>query len=481
MFSYSRPKSAFDTYSIGHLLVGLYPKGGRGDFQVSLAHSDRHVFNSSFLSTVKSVMARRLPPELADRTLDFLHEDILALATCSLVCRAWLPSSSYHLFRELRVRTSTAARYTVSQAINEPDYDLRAFFGFIHTLSESDRIRYSLRNLRLEADSGMGSQCPGINLETLHRILLYLPYLQDLRIDVPRIHPCSEPALLPQLPARRLQKLVFSRVRFSQSVVEILGWFPEIHRLVFKKISDGEAISTAHAVSSSLQIRTFLFDHPGSYLAACEILAMMSKTLDPSTLTTLSITALCSINLPDLGEFLVHKGRHISNLRFSYDETGLGLPHPSFFPISFLHCPSLRTLNIGIHLDLNFGPAYNGILQWTGLMDMLRSTELPSLESLYINCTFHNYGFSLGSHQPSEEEAHIRHGMYRLDWGKFDETMERLVSLSLTRLELQLRGSPPFIRVTSFNTATVHLIAMMETSLSMQVRAILRVSINRGS
>lgn len=40
----------------------------------------------------------RLPPELVDFVLDFLHSEYDVLRTCSLVSKGWLPSCRYHLF-----------------------------------------------------------------------------------------------------------------------------------------------------------------------------------------------------------------------------------------------------------------------------------------------------------------------------------------------------------------------------------------------
>ncbi|EMD31026.1 hypothetical protein CERSUDRAFT_100751 [Gelatoporia subvermispora B] len=40
----------------------------------------------------------RLPPELTDRMIDFLHDDIPTLKTCALVCRAWVPASRMYTF-----------------------------------------------------------------------------------------------------------------------------------------------------------------------------------------------------------------------------------------------------------------------------------------------------------------------------------------------------------------------------------------------
>ena len=39
-----------------------------------------------------------LPGEVIDKILDHLHGDTVTLKTCTLVCRAWIPTCRYHLF-----------------------------------------------------------------------------------------------------------------------------------------------------------------------------------------------------------------------------------------------------------------------------------------------------------------------------------------------------------------------------------------------
>ncbi|KZT07005.1 uncharacterized protein LAESUDRAFT_652307, partial [Laetiporus sulphureus 93-53] len=45
----------------------------------------------------------RLPQEIHDAILDHLHADFLTLKVCSLVCRAWLPTTRLHLFHSIRL------------------------------------------------------------------------------------------------------------------------------------------------------------------------------------------------------------------------------------------------------------------------------------------------------------------------------------------------------------------------------------------
>ncbi|KAE9397746.1 hypothetical protein BT96DRAFT_822927, partial [Gymnopus androsaceus JB14] len=45
----------------------------------------------------------RYSPELFDAIIDFLHNDTEALFRCSLVCRSWVPTTRYHLFRCIHI------------------------------------------------------------------------------------------------------------------------------------------------------------------------------------------------------------------------------------------------------------------------------------------------------------------------------------------------------------------------------------------
>ena len=48
--------------------------------------------------------ALHFPQEITDTIIDFLHRDVQSLLACSLVSRAWLPSSRFHLFRSCTFR-----------------------------------------------------------------------------------------------------------------------------------------------------------------------------------------------------------------------------------------------------------------------------------------------------------------------------------------------------------------------------------------
>ena len=49
----------------------------------------------------------RLPQELVDAILDYLHDENKTMQSCALVCHAWLPSSRNHLFAKICLKATS--------------------------------------------------------------------------------------------------------------------------------------------------------------------------------------------------------------------------------------------------------------------------------------------------------------------------------------------------------------------------------------
>ena len=64
--------------------------------QPSAARQPLAAFNGSF------------PTEIEEHFIDHLTDDPRSLRSCSLTCHSWLPRSSPHLFRKIRIETRTA-------------------------------------------------------------------------------------------------------------------------------------------------------------------------------------------------------------------------------------------------------------------------------------------------------------------------------------------------------------------------------------
>ncbi|KAJ7168887.1 hypothetical protein C8R46DRAFT_1350376 [Mycena filopes] len=51
------------------------------------------------------------PPELVDRSIDYLHDDRYTLATCALVSNTWTPASRYHVFGHVNLSDESWREY----------------------------------------------------------------------------------------------------------------------------------------------------------------------------------------------------------------------------------------------------------------------------------------------------------------------------------------------------------------------------------
>ncbi len=92
-----------------------------------------------------------LTPEMIDEILSYLVGDRRTLCKCALVCRVWLPFSTYHLHKSIEVRLRRTSRYT--RFVNEV---LRAdapppWIPSIHTLRA---IYLTCKNYRLTISTG---------------------------------------------------------------------------------------------------------------------------------------------------------------------------------------------------------------------------------------------------------------------------------------------------------------------------------------
>jgi hypothetical protein len=81
----------------GHNTGELRVRGTKDTF-INLLQGSIPSFLSS-QATPKPKHRIALPPELTDDIINHLRSDREALAMCSLVCKAWLPASRYHLFQ----------------------------------------------------------------------------------------------------------------------------------------------------------------------------------------------------------------------------------------------------------------------------------------------------------------------------------------------------------------------------------------------
>ncbi|PIL34447.1 hypothetical protein GSI_03223 [Ganoderma sinense ZZ0214-1] len=109
----------------------------------------------------------RLPLEITDMVVDFLHDDVKSLQACSLISRSWLPSSRFHLFRSCTIKDSA---------------QFRAMFRSVTNLETSRDTGTYIRQLTI-AGEGTHGPAGGLTLETFETLLRGLPRLRRLTIE----------------------------------------------------------------------------------------------------------------------------------------------------------------------------------------------------------------------------------------------------------------------------------------------------------
>ena len=119
----------------------------------------------------------QFPQELVDHTIDHLHDDLLTLCNCSLVCHSWTPSSQLHLFSTIRLREPP--RHNSDNPLHKPCQRLYRF------LTDSPYIIPYIKGLLICE----GSKLPGFSStswilteSTLPLLLVKLTHLQRLEL-----------------------------------------------------------------------------------------------------------------------------------------------------------------------------------------------------------------------------------------------------------------------------------------------------------
>jgi hypothetical protein len=75
-----------------------------------------------------------IPQEMVDEFIGHLYDDRRVLKTCALVCRAWVPSSRYHLFSSLRLSPSSYG-LSFRRLIGHLDHPLCTFASSVRKIS----------------------------------------------------------------------------------------------------------------------------------------------------------------------------------------------------------------------------------------------------------------------------------------------------------------------------------------------------------
>ncbi|KAJ7244402.1 hypothetical protein B0H12DRAFT_1220966 [Mycena haematopus] len=187
---------------------------------------------SSPLYPLSQDICARYPTELHDYIIDHLHNDKRTLLACSLVCRAWSPSSRYHLFQNactIRVHRENFQDFCellAGQRLNDYIGRLHLQSHHIHEfeMSQGTLIKYGPN------DSFQFNQ----HLTRIGR----LPRLQSLHLDYH--HDDIYPELLAALAQNfaSIRELEFTSMHFTSftQFVQLVGSLPLLRRISLDRV-----------------------------------------------------------------------------------------------------------------------------------------------------------------------------------------------------------------------------------------------------
>jgi hypothetical protein len=180
---------------------------------------------------------KKLPPEITDRIVDFLHSDSSALSACSLVCKSWLPGSRHHLFKRLVFSPTHKARPLQGPVDVSVARTIAPYVHQVH-IFEDDRLEWvntvlphleitNFKEVKSLLLSSMNYKSDPSAAATLHALRVCFPGVTRLRLDTvffdtfPRVLELI--CVFPELEVVHLENV---RLRDDRPIVEPLPGQP---------------------------------------------------------------------------------------------------------------------------------------------------------------------------------------------------------------------------------------------------------------
>ncbi|CAL1710398.1 unnamed protein product [Somion occarium] len=263
----------------------------------------------------------RVPQEIIDYVIDFLHDDKPSLCCCALLSWAWLESSRYHLFGIIRIR--------IGQSANVENH-LTSFTLFFNSRQTIAMLVRSLSITRGEWDRL--AAYPEIELYLIAALLRSLPRLSMFSMDHVGLLWNSRTSEMTgsHRPSFRLQEL---RAGTHAG--------PYTDGATFASSVSPDALHTVRAT----RVEVLMTDH--------KLLRLLYATIAPSNLTSCLLTVNRVADAIDVQSVLNGTASRITTLELSFVEfVPIGLILRNGFEdcvtIDLDLCRSLETLHLGL-------------------------------------------------------------------------------------------------------------------------------------
>ncbi len=322
----------------------------------------------------------RIPPELCDQTIDYLWDDLESLRACSLTCKDWLPSSRFHLFRNLRLRHAD---------------DVARFRAL---LTSSPSIAHFVRKLSLSADYD-GTTPDGTAREDdgwVNGAAELFPRLHNvttLALARVRWHALSADTRAAFAGvSKSVRQLFLFEVSFdaSRDVIAFLSAFPSLNDLYFQAVSwKHDSPSPFDEPGTGLQIRdavqeagrmhlSYLFLDPKS--SPTLVTEWLLKHPDEQHLQTIQLCWRELENTQAVGDLLQASGSSLESLQVEFP-AGISEDAVMHNHLSLANNTGLRALHFG-GLDVRASQAFvsNRLFPWvTAMLSQVGSRHLEEV------------------------------------------------------------------------------------------------------
>lgn len=384
--------------------------------------------------------ALSFPQELVDAVIDHLYDDTDALRQCSVVCRAWEPSSTLHLFNSFSWPAySTYWLFYKSESGKNckcPKHvTVATFIGCEELLSSSARLRNAICHLRLMGSRSRHAQhSSSVESERMPYSFLYalpelLPSLQTLQIydlvlemtgEVLRNSPVT-------LPLRELKLQSFYFVSDVQTFFPILSFFQRVSRVIidypfeFADDNVGTALSHGRRCSiDTLELHETLHIGP-----------IMPRLREQVNVETVREVVLWGPVTEQLCSLLVDAAT-LESLSYMVDD---GAP----VPVELAKSPSLREVNIIGFLTCTNAPDFH--TEWDLILHNVGALTARGLQklglTLLLNDAVHDWD---GKNSPACDvfSSALREHLLGLDWCTLRAVLKRYTGLQQLRITVRV-------------------------------------------
>lgn len=405
----------------------------------------------------------RFPQELFDEVIDNLRDDMATLKSCSLVCQAWIRTTSIHLFRSLFWPPCPHVWTTFNDRTDPalPCTGASHYGGFsscVELVSRSPRVcnavkELSLHSMRphLDEDHSVASYIESLAPDDIFAMMALFPRLHTLEL-----YDCSfldSPVASTPHATKTIKNLYIVmpssglRALTLPATLSLLRHFSQIENVVIEGNLPREPFPLLPPSAARTKLGTLTLLPSPSGLDSWEArdLRRLRKTIqglgeyiDTSALRHLDVQSQCPQNFIDA----LHGTPSLTSLTY-YTHMGM-FDAPRLHreaPLQFLSITvPLHYLNFFIHY-----PRHGRVTEWTLLMDHLYSMAHFPLQSVRLVLKHCNVGESLvqapnGSIPEGEPfMSQINRLLRATNWALLANFVERCPSVKNITLEIQLK------------------------------------------